>query len=109
MRDLYSGTSIPITALGRINVSAAEIDARRLEDGDIVFGRSPVKREGIGYPSRFRGADEDVVYTGFAFRTRVRSEVADRFVAMMDRFMPNWQSRRDVLNRLPVPHESWGY
>lgn len=32
-----------------------------------------------------------------------------RFVGMMDRFMPKWQFYRDILNRLPVRHESWGY
>jgi predicted metal-dependent hydrolase len=32
-----------------------------------------------------------------------------RFVALLDRFLPNWQFRRDVLNRLPVRHESWEY
>jgi Protein of unknown function DUF45 len=30
-----------------------------------------------------------------------------RFVALMDQFMPKWQSHRDALNRLPVRHESW--
>jgi predicted metal-dependent hydrolase len=32
-----------------------------------------------------------------------------RFMALMDQFMPKWQSHRDVLNRLPVRHESWDY
>ena len=32
-----------------------------------------------------------------------------RFVALMDRFMPKWQSFREALNRLPVRHEHWGY
>ena len=32
-----------------------------------------------------------------------------RFVALMDRFMPKWQFYRDLLNRLPVRHEQWGY
>jgi len=32
-----------------------------------------------------------------------------RFVAVMDRFMPKWQSYRAALNRLPVRHEHWGY
>jgi predicted metal-dependent hydrolase len=32
-----------------------------------------------------------------------------RFVALMDRFMPKWQFHRDELNRLPVRHETWGY
>ncbi len=32
-----------------------------------------------------------------------------RFVALMDRFMPNWQFQRQVLNRLPVRREKWSY
>ena len=32
-----------------------------------------------------------------------------RFIALMDQFMPKWQSCRQNLNRLPVRHESWGY
>jgi predicted metal-dependent hydrolase len=32
-----------------------------------------------------------------------------RFVALMDQFIPKWQFYRDVLNRLPVRHETWGY
>lgn len=32
-----------------------------------------------------------------------------RFIALMDHFMPKWQSSRQLLNRLPVRHESWGY
>ena len=32
-----------------------------------------------------------------------------RFVSLMDQFMPRWQSRRDLLNRLPVRREKWVY
>jgi hypothetical protein len=32
-----------------------------------------------------------------------------RFVALMDRFLPAWQSVRQTLNRLPVRHEEWEY
>ena len=32
-----------------------------------------------------------------------------RFIALMDRFMPKWQFYREALNRLPVRHETWGY
>ena len=32
-----------------------------------------------------------------------------RFVALMDRFMPKWQFYRQILNRLPVRHETWEY
>jgi len=32
-----------------------------------------------------------------------------RFIALMDGFMPKWRFYREVLNRLPVRHESWQY
>lgn len=32
-----------------------------------------------------------------------------RFVAIMDRFMPRWRHHREVLNKLPVRRETWGY
>ena len=32
----------------------------------------------------------------------------DRFVALMNQFMPKWQHCRQMLNRLPVRHETWG-
>ena len=31
----------------------------------------------------------------------------DRFVSLMDQFMPKWKFYRDELNRLPVGHEDW--
>jgi predicted metal-dependent hydrolase len=30
-----------------------------------------------------------------------------RFVALMDRFMPQWRVFREQLNQLPVRHEEW--
>lgn len=32
-----------------------------------------------------------------------------RFIALMDHYLPKWQSSRQLLNRLPVRHESWRY
>jgi predicted metal-dependent hydrolase len=32
-----------------------------------------------------------------------------RFVALMDQFLPGWEHRRDLLNRLPVRHVEWEY
>ena len=31
------------------------------------------------------------------------------FVALMDRWMPHWRDRRDLLNQLPVRNEHWSY
>ena len=32
-----------------------------------------------------------------------------RFVALMNQFLPGWEHRRDLLNRLPVRHVEWEY
>ena len=32
-----------------------------------------------------------------------------RFLALMDRFMPQWRQIKDDLNRLPVRHEQWDH
>ncbi|WP_084154622.1 restriction endonuclease subunit S [Polycyclovorans algicola] len=77
VQDLYDGTSIRTERLSRIRVSPSEMEGRSLSVGDIVFGKSSVKREGIGYPSRFVGAIEPVVFSGFTYRARARTRVAD--------------------------------
>jgi predicted metal-dependent hydrolase len=33
----------------------------------------------------------------------------DRFIALLDRMMPNWRSYKRLLNQLPVRHENWVY
>ena len=33
----------------------------------------------------------------------------ERFKEHMDRFMPNWRERRDLLKRLPLAHQDWEY
>jgi predicted metal-dependent hydrolase len=33
----------------------------------------------------------------------------ERFQALLRRLMPDWENRRQVLNRLPVRHEQWQY
>lgn len=32
----------------------------------------------------------------------------ERFVALMDQFLPDWRARRDELNEFPLGHEEWG-
>ena len=30
-----------------------------------------------------------------------------RFISLLDRFLPHWRNHRETLNRLPVRHENW--
>lgn len=34
---------------------------------------------------------------------------SQRFISLMDQFMPKWKYYREQLNKLPVRHEDWGY
>ena len=96
VQDLYNGTSIRVERLGRIRVSAAELQSQALIAGDIIFGKSSVKRDGIGYPSIFLGALEPVVCTGFAYRARaVPSHANARFLFYSLRWEP---TRRWVID-----------
>ncbi|MEV4804797.1 SprT family zinc-dependent metalloprotease [Nonomuraea sp. NPDC049421] len=45
-----------------------------------------------------------VVHEMVHFLERTHSE---RFVALMDKFMPDWQARRDELNEAPLAAEDW--
>jgi predicted metal-dependent hydrolase len=33
----------------------------------------------------------------------------DNFVKLLDKYLPNWQSLRDILNSTPLAHEDWHY
>jgi hypothetical protein len=33
----------------------------------------------------------------------------DRFMLLLERFIPRWKFHKEELNRLPVRHEEWGY
>lgn len=33
----------------------------------------------------------------------------ERFVCLMDGFLPHWRELRNRLNQLPVRHEDWAY
>jgi type I restriction enzyme, S subunit len=46
----------------------------KLKYGDLLFVRSSVKREGVGFTAAFKQFNEDVTYCGFIIRARVNSE-----------------------------------
>lgn len=33
----------------------------------------------------------------------------ERFRSLMDRYLPDWRERRDLLNRMPLAHDLWAY
>jgi len=60
-----------IEKLDLIDANFKEVHDYRLEPGDIIFVRSSVKPEGVGYNTLFNGFKEDVVFCGFMIRYRI--------------------------------------
>ena len=77
VQDLYDGTRIPVDRLRLVEVPASQVERFRLKDGDIVIGKSSVKLEGIGYPSRFRDAESKVLFSGFTLRVQADESLVD--------------------------------
>ena len=54
--------------LERVNVSEKEIDKKKVNEGDILFVRSSVKYEGVGYPCIAKKYSEKVGFAGFIIK-----------------------------------------
>ena len=65
---------LQVENLGRINVNNQEITTYQLEKGDLIFVRSSVKPDGVGYNTLFEGYKEKVVYCGFMIRFRLHNK-----------------------------------
>jgi type I restriction enzyme, S subunit len=70
--DAYS-VNLDCRSLERVEVSANELIAYKLEPNDLVFVRSSVKLEGVAIPTIFSGYDEEVIFCGFMIRFRSQS------------------------------------
>jgi type I restriction enzyme S subunit len=75
VEDIYHGSFLDAGRLGRIRISKSEVERFSLQVGDLVLGKSSVKRDGIGYPNLFLGCAEPVVPSGFTYRVRPDKKV----------------------------------
>ena len=116
VEDIYHGSFLDPERLGRIRISKSEVERFSLQIGDLVLGKSSVKRDGIGYPNLFLGCAEPVVPSGFTYRVRPdRSLISSKFLLQYLRSRPgrkwiidNSQSsaltniNSSIVNRYPV-------
>ncbi|HPL40869.1 MAG TPA: restriction endonuclease subunit S, partial [Syntrophorhabdaceae bacterium] len=71
--NMYSkGINVDTTDLYKVNIDLAEDYLLRY--GDILFVRSSVKREGVGWASMFNPTSESVTFCGFIIRARLNSQ-----------------------------------
>jgi type I restriction enzyme, S subunit len=78
IQDIYRNPIIEIDKLERVNVSEKEIQNYQLKNGDIIFVRSSVKPEGVGYPGLFDNNNQElVVHSGFTIRFRQNEDMLE--------------------------------
>jgi type I restriction enzyme S subunit len=68
--DAYS-EKLNISKLGLVDATTIEQEIYTVKEGDIIFVRSSVKPEGVGYNTIFNSRKDGIVYCGFMIRYRI--------------------------------------
>jgi type I restriction enzyme S subunit len=78
VNDLYEEGYIDQEKLKRMEVTIQEYNQYSLQEYDILFARSSVKREGVGNPGIIGKIQEETVFAGFVIRLRVNNAKANK-------------------------------
>ena len=97
IKDLYTSQYVAVSNLDLIDISSKEIENNKLEDGDILFVRSSVKKEGVGCSAVFRDTGKPVVFSGFIIRARVNDDVLPEYLNL---FLKTTKARNHILKDL---------
>ena len=76
VKNMYGGSALVDTG-SVYRVAVKPNDEQILRGGDILFVRSSVKREGVGWACTFLPQDEQVTFCGFIIRARPLSDQFD--------------------------------
>lgn len=72
--DVFSNNIISNYPSGMVECTSREIESYKLEEGDILFVRSSVKPSGVALTSIIDCVLEEVVYSGFLIRFRLKNK-----------------------------------
>ena len=75
IKDLFSSGYIDCDKLERVELTAVEVERKKVNPNDLLFVRSSVKEEGVGFPSLMPDNDETVVFCGFIIKCSPNSEL----------------------------------
>ena len=68
IKDVFSDCYVNVTNLEKVDISEKEKTTKRVTDNDLLFVRSSVKYEGVGYPSLVKTNGENIVFCGFIIK-----------------------------------------
>lgn len=92
--NMYSkGINVDTTELYRVNIDLNEDYLLRY--GDILFVRSSVKREGVGWASMFKPTNKSVTFCGFIIRARLNGRTI--LPEYLTHFMRTNKARKNII------------
>ena len=92
--NMYSkGIYVDFDNLYRVNKDVS--DSQVLKQGDVLFVRSSVKREGVGWATCFREHNEPVSFCGFIIRARLMTD--EIYPEYLTYFMRTSKARNDLI------------
>jgi type I restriction enzyme M protein len=68
IKDIFSDGYVDISNLERVEISRKEKLSKLVSNNDLLFVRSSVKYEGVGFPSLIVTGDEEIVFCGFLIK-----------------------------------------
>ncbi|MGD9677059.1 MAG: N-6 DNA methylase [Vulcanibacillus sp.] len=73
IKDLYTNGYVDVNHLERVEISSKIVENNKLNNNDILFVRSSVKKEGVGVAALFNyfEINEPVIYSGFIIKASV--------------------------------------
>jgi type I restriction enzyme M protein len=68
IKDVFSECYVDVANLEQVDVSEKEKASKKVTDNDLLFVRSSVKYEGVGFPSLVKTNGENIVFCGFIIK-----------------------------------------
>ena len=68
IKDVFSECYVDVANLDQVDVSEKEKASKKVTDNDLLFVRSSVKYEGVGFPSLVKTNGENIVFCGFIIK-----------------------------------------
>ena len=98
IKDIFSPSGIVnAIELERVHLSASEIARFRVEPGDLLFVRSSVKFEGVGFPALIYPVENPTAFCGFIIKCSLdQSQILPYFAMQLFR---SGKGREEILSR----------
>lgn len=75
IKDVFSENYVDVSKLEKVEISDKEKLSKKVNDDDLLFVRSSVKYEGVGFPSLIKTNGEEIVFCGFIIKCTPKKEI----------------------------------